>query len=606
MDVQSTGPIAVGFFGVNSNRGIAGYFSGFDVAPNVDLQITGTQCLPGANLVVIGEVFDAYQWFFDGSPIAGATSTTYSPTVAGDYFVRVTKGPCTYDSNNLQAYYCDPDIQLIKTVNTPTVDEGATVTFTITAQNFGVDPATNLVVTDILPSGLSLVSASPSVGSWSSPNWTIGTLTSGTLESISIVAIADTNNMPAPTQSVTNTATNTQDQTESNITTDLSSVTLTILNDFDNDGIMDITDLDDDNDGILDTVECPSSTINLALSGTATLSSTYPNGDAFKANDGNTNGNWGSNSVVHTLGSSGTEWLTIDLGTSEVIEEIQIWNRTDCCSERLSNAYVMVSNSPFPTNTNVSQSLSNSEFTSQLGNTSGQPQIIVPAGITGRYIRLQLSGVNVNGRYINIGELQVFGPENCNSDTDSIPNIYDLDSDNDGCSDANEAYNNINADGGDNGEYGTGTPPATNGNGTVTAASYPTPADLDTNSTYDFQEAGAVPTISVEPLNQRVFLGSDGTVEVTSADADTYQWEVSTDGGTTFTTITDASEYTGTQTDELTILEPDLAKNGYIYRAILLSDTFICGQTLTNEIVLSVGPRTIITNRRITIRVNKN
>lgn len=76
-------------------------FLGFDVAPNVDLQITGTQCLPGANLEVIGEVFDAYQWFFDGNLIAGATGTTYNPTVAGDYYVRVTKGPCSYDSNNL-------------------------------------------------------------------------------------------------------------------------------------------------------------------------------------------------------------------------------------------------------------------------------------------------------------------------------------------------------------------------------------------------------------------------------------------------------------------------------------------------------------------------
>lgn len=529
VDVQSTGPVAVGFFGANANRGIAGYFSGFDVAPNVDLQITGTQCLPGANLQVIGEVFDAYQWFFDGNPIAGATTTTYNPTVAGDYFVRVTKGPCTYDSNNLQAYYCNPDVELIKTTSATSVEEGNTVTFTVTARNFGVDPATNLVVTDVLPGGLSLVSATPNIGSWAAPNWTIGTLTSGTLASIAIVAQADTNNMTRPTQSLTNIVTNTQDQTDSNITADSPSVGITILNDYDNDGILDITDLDDDNDGILDTVECPSSTVNLSLSGTATLSSTYPNGDAFKANDGNTNGDWGSNSVIHTLGSSGTEWLTIDLGNSEVIEEIQIWNRTDCCSERLSNAYVMVSNSPFPTNTNLSQSLSNSEFTTQLGDTSGQTQIIVPAGIAGRYIRLQLSGVNVNGGYIHIGELQVFGPENCNSDSDTIPNIYDLDSDNDGCSDANEAYNDINADAADGGQYGTGTPPPTNGDGTVTAASYPTPTDIDTNGTYDFQEVGGAPTISVQPLGQKVFLGNDGTVEVSSTDSDAsmgskYRW----------------------------------------------------------------------------------
>lgn len=249
---------------------------------------------------------------------------------------------------------------------------------------------------------------------------------------------------------------------------------------------MDITDLDDDNDGILDTVECPSNTVNLALSGTATLSSTHPNGDAFKANDGNTNGNWGSNSVIHSLGSTNTDWLTIDLGSIQLIDEIRIWNRTDCCSERLSNAYIMVSNNPFPANTNLSQSLSNSGFTTQLGNTSGLTQITVAAAVTGRYVRLQLSGVYINGGYLNIGEFQIFGPENCNSDTDTIPNVYDLDSDNDGCSDADEAYNNANADSGDSGAYGTGIP-ATNANGTVSAASYPAPADIDGNSILDYQ-----------------------------------------------------------------------------------------------------------------------
>lgn len=605
VDVQSTGPIAVGFFGVNSNRGLAGYFSGFDVAPNVDLQITGTQCLPGANLEVIGETFDAYQWFFDGTLIAGATSTTYNPTVAGDYFVRVTKGPCAYDSNNLQAYYCNPDIQLIKTANTPTVNEGDTVTFTITAQNFGVDPTTNLVITDVLPTGLSIVSASPTVGSWSSPNWTVGTLTSGTLETITIVALADANNLTIPTQSIVNTVTNAQDQTDSNSTVDTPLVSVSILNDFDNDGVMDISDLDDDNDGILDTIECPLNDINLALAGTATLSSTYPGGDASKAIDGNTNSNWFEGSVAHSGGSTNTDWLTIDLGSSQLIDEIHIWNRTDCCSDRLSNAYVMVSNMPFPTNTNISQSLSNSTFTFQLENTSGLTQIIISAGTTGRYIRLQMAG-NISGRYINIGELQVFGPETCNSDSDTIPDIYDLDSDADGCSDGNEAYNDSNADGGDGGEYGTGTPPVTNGNGTVTVAAYPSPADLDNNGTFDFQETGTGPTISVGPVPQRVFLGNDGAMGLSSSDTDTYQWEVSTDGGTTFTTITEGSEYIGAQTDALTILSPDLDKNGFIYRAILLSNTFVCGQRLTNEVVLSVGPRTIITNRRITVRVKKN
>jgi uncharacterized repeat protein (TIGR01451 family) len=256
VSVQSTGPVAVGFFGFNGARGVAGYYSGFDTVPSIDLEITGASCLPGAVLeIASGETFDAYQWFGDGVLIPGATTSSFAASVAGDYFLRVTRGPCTYDSNSISVYYCNPDIELIKTADKAIIQEGETITFTIEAQNFGIDPATNLVISDVLPTGLSLVSATPSVGSWSSPNWSVGTLTSGSLESIDIVAIANFNNQTLPSQYLLNTAINNQDQTDNNITSDSPSVAITILNDFDNDGIVDITDLDDDNDGILDSVE---------------------------------------------------------------------------------------------------------------------------------------------------------------------------------------------------------------------------------------------------------------------------------------------------------------------------------------------------------------
>lgn len=605
VDVQSTGPVAVGFFGANDNRGIAGYFSGFDVAPNVNLQITGTQCLPGANLEVIGEVFDAYQWYFDGNPIVGANTTTHNPTVAGDYFVRVTKGPCTYDSNNLQAYYCNPDIQLIKTADTAAVNEGDTVTFTITAQNFGVDPATNLIVTDNLPPGLTLVSATPNMGTWLSPNWNIGTLNSGTLATIDIVALAsNVDNIPYSNK--TNIAFNNQDQTDSNITEDNPFVSVLINYDNDGDSVIDSTDQDDDNDGILDIIECTPTITNFALTGTATLSSTYPSGNASKSIDGNTNGAWSGGSVAHSGGSTNTDWLTIDLGNTEFIDEVRIWNRTDCCSNRLSNAYVMVSDTPFPSNTTVNESLANAEFIFELGDINGVNEIIVPAGLRGRYVRLQQSGKNAGSVYINIGELQVIGPETCDTDSDNKPDIYDLDSDGDSCNDATEAYNDIDADGGDGDEYGTGTPPPTNPNGTVIAASYVAPNDADTNTTYDFQEAGAAPTITIQPTGEKVFLPNNGSFGLIESNTDNFQWQVSTDGGVSFNNINDGSEYSGTQTDALTVLAPDQNKSGYLYRVILTNNTFICGETISNEVVLNVGPRTIITNRRITIRVNKS
>ncbi len=76
---------------------------------------------------------------------------------------------------------------------------------------------------------------------------------------------------------------------------------------------------------------------------------------------------------------------------------------------------------------------------------------------------------------------------------DGSVDFLNLDSDGDGCSDANEAYDNSNADGGDTGVYGP-DPATVNANGLVTsgapAPTYAAPLDTDTSLTADYQEVG--------------------------------------------------------------------------------------------------------------------
>ncbi len=229
VSVQSTGPIAVGFFGFNGARGVAGYYSGFDTVPSIDLQITGNNCLPGAVLEISsGETFDAYQWFSDGALIPGATSASYTGTTAGDYFLRVTRGPCTYDSNSISVYYCDPDIILNKSVDQNNVADGTNLTFTITVENFWDNPVTNLTLTDILPNGLEFVSAAVTSGTFTNPNWNLGTLNSGQLETLTLTAKAKITNIYMNSQTYSNTVTKSQDQTDLNITTDNPTVSVTV------------------------------------------------------------------------------------------------------------------------------------------------------------------------------------------------------------------------------------------------------------------------------------------------------------------------------------------------------------------------------------------
>jgi len=229
VSVQSTGPIAVGFFGFNGARGVAGYYSGFDTVPDINLQITGSSCLPGAVLEIAdGETFDNYQWYNDGTLIPGATSSTYTATVAGDYYLRVTRGPCSYDSNSIAVYYCDPDIILNKTVDLNNVPDGTNVNFTITVENFWDNPVTNLVLNDVLPNGLEFVSASVTAGSFAYPNWTVGTMNPGQLETLTLTATARMTNIYQSSQTYTNTVTNSQDQTDLNISTDSPSADVTV------------------------------------------------------------------------------------------------------------------------------------------------------------------------------------------------------------------------------------------------------------------------------------------------------------------------------------------------------------------------------------------
>jgi uncharacterized repeat protein (TIGR01451 family) len=72
-------------------------------------------------------------------------------------------------------------VVIAKTVSNPTPNVGDVITFTVVATDLGPDPATGVLVTDLLPAGLSLVSAVPSQGGYDTTTglWTVGTLASG-------------------------------------------------------------------------------------------------------------------------------------------------------------------------------------------------------------------------------------------------------------------------------------------------------------------------------------------------------------------------------------------------------------------------------------------
>lgn len=210
--------------------------------------------------------------------------------------------------------------------------------------------------------------------------------------------------------------------------------------DTDGDGVPDDVDLDSDNDGILNVNEFNAvGTVNLALTGAASQSSTASGGAASRAIDGNTDGVYNNNSVTHTSNVLPTEFWDLDLNQTEPIAQVVFNNRTDCCSSRISNVYLLVANTPFPINaSDLNGSLANADFIYQFATNEAAATITIPVRTIGRYIRLQKSGANIDNT-LSIAELQVYAQAASDSDGDNIPDYLDLDSDNDGIPDNVEA-----------------------------------------------------------------------------------------------------------------------------------------------------------------------
>ncbi len=85
---------------------------------------------------------------------------------------------------------------------------------------------------------------------------------------------------------------------------------------------------------------------NIAKKGTATQSSVAFEGIPSRAIDGNTNGNYfEANSVTHSDANATDPWWEVDLGSTQAIQKIAVWNRTDGgagISQRLKGALVKV------------------------------------------------------------------------------------------------------------------------------------------------------------------------------------------------------------------------------------------------------------------------
>ncbi|MEM6768647.1 MAG: discoidin domain-containing protein, partial [Bacteroidota bacterium] len=161
---------------------------------------------------------------------------------------------------------------------------------------------------------------------------------------------------------------------------------------------------------------CESPT-NLALNRPASQSSTYGNGAAGLAVDGNSTGTtpWGSTPNLQHTDKDGEPWWQVDLGDTYQIKEIKITNRTDCCQSRLKNFMVFSSTTPFPTNASIAE-LEGMAGIHQINQTPAvQADISFTQEHVGRYVRIQLRQSNNS---LHMSEVEIFG---CSQEVGSDP-----------------------------------------------------------------------------------------------------------------------------------------------------------------------------------------
>ncbi|MFT6033327.1 MAG: protocatechuate 3,4-dioxygenase beta subunit, partial [Arenicella sp.] len=155
--------------------------------------------------------------------------------------------------------------------------------------------------------------------------------------------------------------------------------------------------------------------VNLAQAGVATQSSNF---DAVRlasvAVDGNPSGSPVGTALATTGKTSQFEFWEVDLGSVQLLSEVTIFNRDDGFQGRLSNVFVLVADTAFPSDTHQTNDLSAAravaDFEFQITEASlgvtADPVVSI-GGVAGRFVRIQKSGTNTNGTDSDPNQLDI-------------------------------------------------------------------------------------------------------------------------------------------------------------------------------------------------------
>jgi hypothetical protein len=113
----------------------------------------------------------------------------------------------------------------------------------------------------------------------------------------------------------------------------------------------------------------------------------------------------------------------------------------------------------------------------------------------------------------------------------------------------------------------------------------------------------SVPSFTTQPVSETVVAGNNATftVAASGSPAPTFQWQVSTGGGASWTGLTDGAEISGSATDTLTISSTTGEESGYEYECVATNSQ---GSVTSSGATLTVDTPPSITTQPATQAVN--
>ena len=629
VSVYSTGELYLAAYGSEQAATFGGYYSGFTFKPEIsfnEVDITQLGCIPNSILSVNSlSPFDVFQWYFNGSLIPGASNNTYQPLNApagfgpGYYYVSATIAGCTSpkDSDNIPVSSCpnDSDNDAVNdNVDLDNDNDG----ITNCAESYG-NQVFNLFNT---------VAGSMSINTYS--NSYTGTITfegTGTPSVTPIFGDAGGNFVTEAAQGKNNAVSYTLNfnspislsvsyapiaaandlftsSTEIRITCPVNK-TLTVLNPTNQ------LLIDTNYDGIFESgiTQYSSFEIRIRLNSSVSL----PAGTGTFSINGNL-----INSIVITninLSDTSTSRVALNLFATCIPKDSDgdgIADQNDLDSDNDSILDLFEAQGPTflaLSNIDINQDGIDDVFGSGLNpvdtDSDNVPNYLDLDSDNDGINDLDEAGFTItdadNNGIIdgaNFGANGLFNPIEtatdsgiinsiyvlADTDADGIYNAIELDSDNDLCNDVIEAgYLDSNLDG----LLGGTTPATVNNNGLVTSGiGYGNP-----NANYI---TAAPIIINTQPQNSTACELQSVTFTISTNAINTYQWQLSTDSGVTWSIILNNTTYSGAGTNALTVSNVTPTMVGYQYRCFLNKNGNTCG-LFSSAAILTTYPLPVVT-----------